>query len=256
MKLKTLPLIIVSSLAMFTAACQTTSAPATSSQQQLNSSDANVKDTLQAYTWSYQPQDSKKPIILAFGQDQLMVYAGCNRMRTKAMLENGQIKTGHMMSTMMACKPDIMKQEQLASSLFQDRNIPIELDTSNPDQPVLTVHSTDHQTYSFIGTATPETQYQGQGETIFLEVAPNKVPCVGVGPMQCMKVREITYNDKGVKTATGDWTLFYDSIKGYTHQDNQRAILRIKRYERKNPAADQSKYAYVHDLTVEQEQVK
>lgn len=50
--------------------------------------------------------------------------------------------------------------------------------------------------------------------------------------------------------------LFYDQIEGYQHNPAERQIIRIKRYEIKNPAADQSKYAYIHDMTVERATVK
>ncbi|NOZ97442.1 MAG: DUF4377 domain-containing protein, partial [Gammaproteobacteria bacterium] len=113
------------------------------------------------------------------------------------------------------------------------------------------------QKYEFEGSMTPETKYQSQGEIIFLEISPETKQCTGVGPQTCLQVREIKYDNKGIKTQVDkDWTLFYDQIEGYQHRDDQRVIIRVKRYERKNPAADQSKYAYVHDMTVEQEIVK
>ncbi len=73
--------------------------------------------------------------------------------------------------------------------------------------------------------------------------------------MQCLQVREIKYDD-GKKVAVGEWSNFYSQIEGYQHQQGIRNIIRVKRFTRTNPAADQSKYAYVHDLTVEAEQVK
>jgi len=50
--------------------------------------------------------------------------------------------------------------------------------------------------------------------------------------------------------------LFYDQIEGFEHNPAERQVIRVKRYEIKHPAADQSKYAYVHDMTVERATVK
>ncbi|HAB42517.1 MAG TPA: hypothetical protein DCE70_02950, partial [Acinetobacter sp.] len=47
-----------------------------------------------------------------------------------------------------------------------------------------------------------------------------------------------------------------DQIEGFQHTPNERQIIRVKRYEIKNPAADQSKYAYIFDMAVERETVK
>ncbi|MGB8810757.1 MAG: DUF4377 domain-containing protein, partial [Acinetobacter calcoaceticus] len=102
-----------------------------------------------------------------------------------------------------------------------------------------------------------EAKYQSEGKTIFLEVAPQTKSCTGVAPQTCMQVREIKYDDKGVKTyADKNWSLYYGQIEGFEHNPDQRVILRVKRFEVKNPAADQSSLADVLDMVVEQELVK
>ena len=212
---------------------------------------------LTSYNWTYQPEGSKEPILLNFSNDRIGIDSGCNRQGTSWKIENGQLLTGDLVSTQMACDPVLMKQEQFSSSLFQKRSIPFELNLANPAQPTLILKDTQGQSYTFKGNMTPEAQYQSQGETIFLEIAPETKSCTGVAPQTCLQVREIKYDDKGMKTQVDkDWTLFYDHIEGFKHDPNQRVIVRVKRYERKNIAADQSKYAYVHDMTVEQETIK
>ena len=119
------------------------------------------------------------------------------------------------------------------------------------------ITAADGQKYVFTGKMTPETKYQGQAETIFLEVSSQTKACMGVAQQTCLQVKEIKYDEKGLKTQVDkDWTLFYDQIEGFQHSSNERQIIRVKRYEIKNPAADQSKYAYVFDMTVEREAVK
>ena len=43
---------------------------------------------------------------------------------------------------------------------------------------------------------TPETKYQGQAETIFLEVSPQTKACTGVAQQTCLQVKEIKYDEK------------------------------------------------------------
>lgn len=70
-------------------------------------------------------------------------------------------------------------------------------------------------------------------------------------------MREVKYNEQGLKTQVDkDWNLFYDQIEGFQHTPNERQVIRVKRFEIKNPAADQSKYAYIFDMAVEREAVK
>ncbi|MBP8006822.1 MAG: DUF4377 domain-containing protein, partial [Acinetobacter sp.] len=157
----------------------------------------------------------------------------------------------------MACNPALMKQEQFAGTLLQKRQIPFEVNASNLDQPTLVITDAKGQKYSFVGKMTPEAKYQTEPKTVFMEISPETKSCVGVAPQTCMQVREIKYDDKGVKTyADKDWSLYYGEIEGFEHNPNQRVIVRVKRFEIKNPAADQSSLADVLDMVVEQEIVK
>ncbi|WP_130802146.1 META and DUF4377 domain-containing protein [Acinetobacter ihumii] len=249
--------LILALLPFSIVACQSVtqnSAPMTtiSAEKQMN-----VDKTLTAYTWSYQPKDTPRPIQLNFSENRLSIITGCNNQGGSWKIENNQLVTSSLVSTMKACEPTLMKNEQFSSSLFSDQKNKFELNTSSVESPSLTITAANGQKYEFKGTMTPETKYQSQGEIIFLEISPETKQCTGVAPQTCLQVREIKYDDKGIKTQVDkDWTLFYDQIDGYQHRDDQRVIIRVKRYERKNPAADQSKYAYVHDMTVEQEIVK
>ncbi len=246
--------ILALSLAGALTACQTTTT--LPSQKESVSVTQHLSQTLQAYTWAYQPTQTSKPIVLTFQGDRLSIHAGCNSMGTQVTFGHDQFKTGHVVGTMMACEPAIMQQEQFASSLLQNRDIKVKLDTTKPAQPILTVYAADGKSYPFTGTATPETTYQGQAKTIFLEISPDTKACVGVAAQQCMQVREIQYNEQGLKTATGEWQLFYSQIEGFKHDPKLRSIVRVKRFTIAHPAADQSQYAYVKDMLVEQELMK
>lgn len=217
----------------------------------------NPEKVLADYHWSYQPQNSNKAIVLHFEDKRLSIDSGCNGQRTSWKIENGQIVTSELMSTMMACSPELMKQEQLSASIFQKREIPFTLNAMNAEQPTLTISAVNGEKYIFTGSIKAEAKYQSEGEIIFLEIAPETKQCTGVTLQTCLQVREIKYDAQGVKTQVDkDWTFFYDHIDGFKHNSNERQIVRVKRYEIKNPAADQSKYAYVQDMIIERETIQ
>jgi hypothetical protein len=58
--------------------------------------------------------------------------------------------------------------------------------------------------------------------------------------MQCLKVRSVQYDSRGLKTEVGPWQLFYTEIEGYRHEPGVRNVLRVQRYERKQVPADAS----------------
>ncbi|MGD8466818.1 MAG: META domain-containing protein, partial [Anaerolineae bacterium] len=68
-----------------------------------------------------------------------------------------------------------------------------------------------------------------QEKTVY--VGPYLVPCVGVGPQECMLVRE----DLGE-----DWTMFYDRIDGFDYEEGFEYRLRVVEEEIDNPPADAS----------------
>ena len=214
--------------------------------------------TLASYQWSTRTGTAPKPLVLNFDdQGRLSIATSCNGMGSSWKVENNQIVTGPLMGTQMACPDASMQQENIAKDLFNNRKVPFILDLKNSQQPTLTIISATGQKYVFTGTMTPESKYQTQAETIFLEISPETKPCSGVAPQNCLQVREVKYSESGIKTQVDkDWTLFYDQIEGFTHNPNERQIIRVKRYEIKHPAADQSKYAYIHDMTVERSTVK
>lgn len=68
-----------------------------------------------------------------------------------------------------------------------------------------------------------------------LFVAPQRVPCVGVGPQSCLRVRE---------PSQAEWGLFYDSIEGFAFEPGFEYELRVRISRVKNPPADASSLAY------------
>jgi heat shock protein HslJ len=67
-------------------------------------------------------------------------------------------------------------------------------------------------------------------------VGPTLVDCEGVAPQQCMLVKE---------SLEGDWTLYYDQIEGFVHEEGFDYRLRISEEEVQNPPADASSIRWV-----------
>ena len=213
--------------------------------------------TLSAYTWQSNTGD-KKPMTLNFGSDgRLSVSTTCNTLSTAWRVDSHELVTGNTIMTQMACSKADMRQEAIAGKLLDNRKVPFVLDTSQRERPTLTLMDATGQRYSFTGSMTAETQYQSEGQVMFYEIHPQTKACSGVIRQQCLQVKEVRYNSQGLKTyQDANWSLFYGQIQGFEHNPKERQVIRVKRYEIQNPAADQSKYAYVHDMTIERAAIK
>lgn len=213
----------------------------------------NAAQTLATYQWSNNSSNAAKPLVLNFNTDgQLAISTSCNNMSGTWQAQHNTLTVGSLAATQMACDEQSNAQEKRASTLFNQAKLPFVLNLNDIGAPTLTLMSTTGEKIIFTGKMTPEAKYQSQAETIFLEVAPETKSCTGVAPQTCLQVREIKYDDKGLKTYQDqNWTLFYNTIEGFQPTANQRQIIRVKRYPIQNPAADQAKYAYIYDMTVE-----
>lgn len=70
---------------------------------------------------------------------------------------------------------------------------------------------------------------------IILYVDSKLVDCVGVGPQQCMQIRENHYSQ---------WELFYGSIEGFAYQEGKYYELIVEVTKVDNPPADSSSLKY------------
>ena len=83
--------------------------------------------------------------------------------------------------------------------------------------------------------AEPTQSNEGQGEMKTLYVGPELVECVGVGPMQCMQVKE---------DPNGEYQNFFNPIEGFTFEPGYTYELRVNVTTIANPPADGSSLRY------------
>lgn len=227
------------------------------------SSDANVE--LGRYHWRLQDATDAngqridtlfvrkaKPLQLDFAKGRIGVANACNRMGGGYSLEGESLTVARMASTMMACSdPRLMALDGEIGKRIEGAS-KLKLVAGNP--PTLALTNAAGDQLVFAGEPTAETRYGGPGERVFLEVAAQTKPCSHplIPNRQCLQVREVKYDDKGLKIGTpGPFENFHDEIEGYAHEDGVRNVLRVDRYTVRNPPADGSRYAYVLDMVVE-----
>ncbi len=73
-------------------------------------------------------------------------------------------------------------------------------------------------------------------ESKTLIVADHKVDCVGVGPQQCLLIKE---------REEDNWQFFYDGIEGFNYEAGFEYRIEVKVYDVINPPADGSSKRYV-----------
>lgn len=191
-----------------------------------------------------------RPVTLDFNDGRLSVSNTCNRMGGSYALEGGTLTVSRMASTEMACADAaVMALDAAVGERLQG---PVQ--ASVADNGELSLRTGKGDVLVFVPEATAETRFGGPGETVFLEVAARTRPCPHplVKDKQCLQVREVRFDDKGLKQGEpGAFENFYDGIEGYTHEDGVRNVLRVKRFSVANPPADASSRAYVLDMVVE-----
>lgn len=196
------------------------------------------------------------PMQLHFEGQRLSVRNLCNMLGASFGTQGGDMQLGRPVPTMRACADkDLMRLEQRVGAQLPTVT---RYQLNAGGTPQLQLFFADGSRWELAGQPTPQTQYGGPGERMFLEVAPERVAC-SHGVMknaQCLRVREIRYGDNGAKTHVGQWQVFYDEVQGYTHEPGMRNVLRINRFKRQNPPADASAYVYMLDMVVESERMK
>lgn len=230
-----------------------------------NAGSVRIMGTLPTHKWTLtsavdakgQPIDAllvrpAKPLTLDFAGGGLAVGNACNRMSGGYALRGDRLMIDKLASTMMACAdPRLMALDGEIGKRLQGR-LGVRLSTGDARHMELKTAAGD--VLVFAREEPAATKSGSAGERVFLEVAAQTAPCSHplIPNLQCLQVREIKYDDKGLKVGTpGAFGNFYAKIEGYTHQPGVRNVLRVNRYEIKNPPANAPSQAFVLDMVVE-----
>lgn len=186
-----------------------------------------------------------------FVDGQLGVTGGCNRIGVGyQVVEPAQLQLGQGRSTMMACPPPLADADA-AVAKFLTGTLQAEI-AGETGAPVLRLTAVDGTALTFKGQPTPETRFGGPGTRAFLEVSPE--PCQPPAPAArpCLMVRDRYFDEQGLASGTpGEWRALPDGIEGYTPQDGQQQVVRVKRFETPGAAGGEAAVHFVLDLVVE-----
>lgn len=72
-------------------------------------------------------------------------------------------------------------------------------------------------------------------EILVLEIAADRVQCVGEAVGMCIQVRS---------PGESDWRIFHSPIEGFEHEDGVQYRVEVARREIRDPPADGSSFAY------------
>ncbi|QIL69401.1 DUF4377 domain-containing protein [Diaphorobacter sp. HDW4B] len=236
---------------------------------------ANAAQLLTQYTWAmvqvvgpdgqqlsnWLAADKGAP-VLQFNKNQVNVQNLCNVINSTYATNLDKVDIKQPISTLRACvdeaKMMLERRVMLQLPLAQRYEV-LNMTDGSPIR--LKLYFSDGMRWEMMGSPTPETRFGSAGDRIFLEVWPEKVACNNplMRNAKCLRVRELTYDNKGIKRTSGDWTVLQGNIEGYTFEPGIRNVLRLNRYSMaKNGVlpADAPPHAYVLDMIVESERVR
>lgn len=167
--------------------------------------------------------------------------SGCNRIMGSYSINGNRIQfgagPGKVASTMMACPDPAMQFERVYMDALADvQSYRVEGDT-------LVLSTAKGETLSYQAFFKPKADAPRK----FIYVSSETKPCVGVGPMTCLQVRD---------TVSDPWQLFYGQIEGFTPQPGIAYRLRVIEQKVENPPADGSSVRVILDQIIEQTVVK
>jgi len=196
--------------------------------------------------WQQTGPDGQPLQTLQLNDGQLSASAGCNRLFGPARIEQGRLVVGHLASTLMACAPDAMQREQALAALLRSRP-QVRLDGDKlligevAQQQVWQPVAATVQSAAPAKPAKPVAAAE-QTTTRLIYVAPERRPCTGVAPMQCLQVRE---------RAKQPWQHHYGEIEGFQFEPGTAYRLRISEIKVANPPADAPDRRWVLETIVD-----
>ncbi|MBS9779868.1 MAG: META domain-containing protein [Moraxellaceae bacterium] len=237
-----------------------------------------LQETLVKYNWQLKSATDKnkkaiklfsglkEPVKLKFYQDKqrfgIGLDVGCNRMSTNAKLQGAKLIADSFIMTQMACG-DLDKVESTLTKTMQGTSqlaiMPMNFlpnpSMANKEKAMLQQVTADGSTFIWEGKLTNTAKY-GKGETVFLEVMGEEKPCSSGINGKCLQVRDVYYDNKGIKTGKSKWRIMSKQIKGYKHNAKTNQIIRLKKYVTDPVDVKGKQIIYVFDMAIETELVQ
>ncbi|MFM7572720.1 MAG: META domain-containing protein [Snowella sp.] len=201
----------------------------------LKTGSANQKMALENTSWQLMatgqslPQ-TEKPITLTFSENnRLAGSSGCNRYMGSFKVTGNQFDVkSPLASTRMACPETLMKREQeFLQALSAAKRYQI---NDKGELEIQYGSGTGNNVLRFSPTKTSKVIEK------IVYVNGRTVPCTGVAPQQCLQIKE---------SMKDDWTLLYQGIKGFKHEQGYVYRLRVREEIIANPPADGSSREWV-----------
>lgn len=205
---------------------------------------------IHSYEWTIRHQEGK----LEFFNQSVYFNVGCNQNLQNYQFQEGVLTlTGSRTSTMMGCtitdgnSPNL---NQVESKLANDLNGAKLLIQVNPQAHSATLKQIKGaEVLTWQGQMKNDVRF-GEPVRLFWEIDPQTINCIDEAgrDQQCLKVRHVSYDERGIKLGSGAWRTFYGKIHGYEHRPDRRQIIRLNAYN--NPDGDENPY-YVYDMAIE-----
>lgn len=209
-------------------------------------------DELYDYDWRliasddvlFEPFIHEHSVHLAVSKKGLGFSAGCNFYAANFTIIKDILSIDDgVIATRKACDLKMHDAEQALVRSF--KNAKLSVSTKSNETAIMT-HVHQDKTWVWQGTKKADVQY-GKPVMLYWEIAPKMILCAN-NTVSCLKIRNVRYDEQGIKTGAGAWREFDGFIQGYHHEMGVSKIIRLKAYTDKSTG----QIIHVYDGTIEQ----
>lgn len=188
---------------------------------------------------------------LQFNNRKLNVSGGCNVIASTYQLDGNTMFVPGIISTLMTCTSKLMAQDEALTKFMNQQKLNIALIKSEDDQLKLRIENKNGSHLLWRGVQTTTSQY-GQPTVAFWEISNKTRTCkTSQGKRECLQVRDVVYNDQGIKVQTGMWRNFAGEIEGWQFNAKEKQIVRLNVYQIKSTDATKGDFIYKLDQIIE-----
>ncbi|MCP3897838.1 META domain-containing protein, partial [Moraxella sp.] len=211
----------------------------------------SLADELYEYDWRLVASDDDRfklfietrSVYLTAAEDRLSFGVGCNVHSAGFTLTKDILTISDgVAATRKACDPSAHEAERVLAASFTNAKLTLKV---QDDRQAVMTHTNQGKSWTWQGVKKPDVLY-GEPVVLYWEIEPEPILCANNAP-NCLKVRNVRYDDQGIKMGAGAWREFDDVIEGYHHETGVSKIIRLKAYTDKSTGET----VHVYDSTVE-----